>query len=186
MIRKVSLTLVVAVGVFWLASTLVFGYSKKTQAVDNLTNSFRPAFTNASLAQGGADIRVATNFAQQFQTQAVPALAKQLNLTPEQFVHAVGTQYPAVGNGINQLPQILTYFDTVQRTMSAQQSNFHQADAIPTKSLPNTTVHWMFVILGISALAAGGAGFVLRRRIVAVLAGVLGVGVIATTHCRQL
>jgi hypothetical protein len=181
MIRKVSLTLVVAVGVFWLASTLVLGYSKKTQAVDNLTNSFRPAFTNASLAQGDADIKVATNFAQQFQTQAVPALAKQLSLTPEQFVHAVGTQYPAVGNGINQLPQILTYFDTVQRTMSAQQPNFHKADAIPTKSLPNTTVHWMFVILGISALAAGGAGFVLRRRIVAVLAGVLGVGVIATT-----
>jgi len=181
MFRKTSLTLVAAVGVFWLASTFVLGYATKTQAVDNLTNSFRPAFTNTSIAQGDADIKVAKNFAQQFQTQAAPALAKQLDLTPEQFVQAVSTQYPAVGQGLTQLPQILTYFDTVQRTMAAQQANFHQADAIPTKSLPNTTVHWMFVILGLSALAAGGAALVLRRRIVAVLAGVLGVGVIATT-----
>jgi hypothetical protein len=181
MIRKTSLTLVAAVGVFWLASTFVLGYSTKTQAVDNLTNSFRPAFTNASIAQGDADIKVAKNFAQQFQTQAAPALAKQVNLTPEQFVQAVSTQYPAVGQGLTQLPQILTYFDTVQRTIAAQQTNFHQADAIPTKSLPNTAVHWMFVILGITALAAGGSALVLRRRIVAVMAGVLGVGVIATT-----
>ena len=44
MIRKISLTLVIAVGVFWLVSTLALGYSKKTQAVDNLTNSFSDVF----------------------------------------------------------------------------------------------------------------------------------------------
>jgi hypothetical protein len=181
MIRKISLTLVIAVGVFWLAGTLALGYSKKTQAVDNLTNSFRPAFTDSSLAQGNADLKVATSFANDFQTEAAPALAKQLNMTPEQFLQGVGKQYPDVGNGIAQLPQILSYFNTVQQTMVAQQHNFHQADAIPTKSLPNTTVHRLFVVLGVLASGAGCAGFALRRRVVPVLTAALGIGVIATT-----
>jgi hypothetical protein len=181
MIRKVSLSLAVAVGVFWLASTFAFGYPYKTQAVDNLTNSFRPAFTNSALAQSKADLSVATNFGTDFQNKAVPALAEKLNLTPEQFVQAVSTQYPAVGHGLTQLPQILTYFHTVQQTMAGQQHNFHEADAIPTKSLPNTTVHWLFVVLGIAAVGVGVGGFVLRRRFVGVVAAVLGIGVIATT-----
>jgi len=65
--------------------------------------------------------------------------------------------------------------------MAAQQKNFHTVDAIPTKSLPNTTVHWLFVILGVTAVALGLVGFVVRRRGVGVIIAGLGVVVIATT-----
>jgi hypothetical protein len=181
MVRKISLVLIIIAGAFWVAGALAADYPKKTQAVDNLTNSFRPAFTDSALAQSAADLRTSKTFADDFRAKAAPALAQQLKVTPDQFLASVGQQYPAVGKGLTQLPQILDYFTTVQTTMASQQHNFHQADAIPTKSLPNTTVTWLFVLPGITAMALGVAGFFFRRRIVPALAALLGLGVILTT-----
>ena len=65
--------------------------------------------------------------------------------------------------------------------MAAQQPNFEQADAIPTKDLPNTTVHWLFVTLGVGAIGIGVAGLATRSRALLSSAAVLGVVVIATT-----
>lgn len=181
MVRKISLVLIIVTGAFWVASAFVLDYPTKTQAVDNLTNSSRPAFTDAALAQSAADLRTSSTFAADFRTKAAPALAQQLHLTTEQFLTMVAQQYPAVGAGLTQLPQVLAYFDSVHRTMADQQSNFHQADAIPTKSLPNTTVTWLFVVPGIVAIVLGVAGFFFWRRAVPVLAAMLGLGVIVTT-----
>ncbi len=181
MVRKISLALIIVVGAFWVAGTLAADYPKKTQAVDNLTNSFRPAFTDSALAQSAADLRTSMTFADDFRTKAAPALAQQLHVTPDQFVASIAQQYPAVGKGLTQLPQILSYFTTVQTTMAAQQHNFHQADAIPTKSLPNTTVTWLFVVPGIVAMVLGVAGFFFWRRVIPALAALLGLGVILTT-----
>ena len=181
MVRKISLTLVIVVGAFWVAGALAADYPKKTQAVDNLTNSFRPDFTDSALAQSAADLRTSKTFADDFRTKAAPALAQQLNVTPDQFVAFIAQQYPAVGKGLTQLPQILDYFTSVQTTMAAQQHNFHQADAIPTKSLPNTTVTWLFVLPGIVAMVLGATGFFFWRPVIPALAALLGLGVILTT-----
>lgn len=180
-VRKISLVLIIVVGAFWVASALALDYPKKTQAVDNLTNSFRPAFSDAALDQSAADLRTSSTFADDFRTKAAPALARELHLTPEQLLTTVAQQYPAVGAGLTQLPQILGYFDSVHRTMAEQQDNFQRADAIPTKSVPNTAVTWLFVVPGILAIVLGVMGFFFRRRLVPVLAAVLGVGVILTT-----
>ena len=77
------------------------------------TNSLRPAFTDAALEQSRNDVRTATSFAADFHGQTVPALAGQLGLTPAEFLNRVATQYPAVGTGLAQLPEILRYFDVV-------------------------------------------------------------------------
>ena len=181
MVRKISLTLVIVVGAFWVAGALAADYPKKTQAVDNLTNSFRPDFTDSALAQSAADLRTSKTFADDFRTKAAPALAQQLNVTPDQFVAFIAQQYPAVGKGLTQLPHILDYFTSVQTTMAAQQHNFHQADAIPTKSLPNTTVTWLFVLPGIVAMVLGATGFFFWRPVIPALSALLGLGVILTT-----
>jgi hypothetical protein len=183
-IRKLALVLVLAVGVFWLVSTFAFGYPAKMQAVDNLTNAFRPAFTDAGIQQSKADIATINSFATDFQTKAVPALAKQLNLTPAQLVAALGAQYPDVGKGVQQLPVSLPYFNHLVEGLAAQEHNFQQADAIPTKTLPATTVHWLFVILGLLTLGIGLFGLLLRPKSAALLLSVsaaVGLAVIAVT-----
>ena len=65
--------------------------------------------------------------------------------------------------------------------MAAQQANFAQADAIPTQDLPNTTVHWLFVALGVSAITLGTAGLATRGRVLPSVTAGLGVAVVATT-----
>ncbi len=184
MLRKVSFGLVLVAGVFWLVSTLVLGYPSKTQAVDHLTSSLRPAFTNASLAQDHSDITTVNQFVKQFETRAVPALSKDLHVTPTQLVTQLGTKYPKVGRGIAQLPTSLPYFDHLVAGLQAQQKNFDQAAAIPTKSLPATTVNWLFVALGVIGIAIGLGGLVFGRRAGGVLLGLaaaVGVVVIAVS-----
>jgi hypothetical protein len=169
-VRKISLVLIILAGAFWVATALVLNYPTKTQAVDHLTNSFRPAFTDAALAQSAADLRTSSTFADDFRMKAAPALAQRLHVTPEQFLTAVDRQYPAVGAGLTQLPQILGYFNSVHGTMADQQTNFHQVDAIPTKNLPNTTVTWLFLVPGILAIVLGVAGFFFWPRATPMLA----------------
>jgi hypothetical protein len=111
----------------------------------------------------------------------VPALAQQLGVSPQDFETSIAARSPAVGAGLGQLLEILRYFDGVQNTMAAQQQDFDQADAIPTKSLPNTTVPWLFVSLGVSAIALGVAGLLGRTRLLTVGTAVLGIVVVATT-----
>jgi hypothetical protein len=182
-IRRIALTVVLLAGTFWLVSTLALSYPEKTQGVDNLTNAFRPVFTNAGIKQSQTDIATINNFAAEFQTKAVPALAGQLHVTPAQLVTSLSQQYPDVGKGVAQLPTSLPYFNHLVAGLAAQQSNFHQADAIPTKDLPATTVHWLFVILGVLAIALALLGLVraTASRTVLVASAVLGVAVIAVS-----
>ena len=179
--RKLCLFLVIVVGAFWIVGAFALEYPAKTQAVDDLTGALRPAFTDAGITQANSDLATATTFASDFQTKAVPALAQQLGITPDDFVTTVAMEYSVVGAGLQQLPEILRYFDGVRQTMAAQQPNFEQADAIPTRGLPNSTVHWLFVALGLGAVAIGVAGLATRGSTLPSAAAVLGVGVIATT-----
>lgn len=183
MIRRILLGVGLLAGVFWLVSTFAFSYPSKTQSVDRVTNSFRPFFTNQGVHQAQTDIGVVDGFATQFQTQAVPALAAQLKTTPTALVQNLSTNFPAVGAGIGQLPQSLPYFDNLVAGLAAHQQDFHQADAIPTKNLPTTTVHWLFVVLGLIAIGLAGAGLAWAtwsKRSLAGL-GVLGVLVIVAS-----
>jgi len=143
----------IIVGVCWLTGTFALDYPAKTAAVDNLTKSVRPVFTDAALAQSSTDLNTTATFADDFSTKAAPALAQQLGVPPAQFLASLGTQYPAVGAGLAQQPRIQAYFESVHRTMIEQQRNFHRADAIPTTYLPNRTVHWLFVVIGAAAIA---------------------------------
>lgn len=162
MIRRIAAVLVLLTGAFWLVSPFALGYSDKTAAVGDLTDDFRPVFTDAGLEQTNADIGTVNAFVTQFQEEAVPALAQQLGISPEELVSTLGQQYPEVGAGMQQLPESLPYFTGMVDQLNQQQDNFHDADAIPTGFLPPETVHWLFVVLGIVTLLLGG--FLLRTR----------------------
>jgi hypothetical protein len=183
MVRRVAAVLVAVVGLFWLISTLVLNYPEKTQAVDDVTNAFRPVYSDAGIAQQSKDLEVTTAFATDFQTKAVPALAARLGVTPTQFQQQLGTQYPAVGVGIQTLPAALPYFQKLLDGVKADQADFKKVDDTPTSGLPNTSVHWIFVGLGVVSILLG-AGALLRGGvggIALLLAGVLGLATIIAT-----
>jgi hypothetical protein len=177
MIKKTALGLILLVGLYWLVSTFALGFPEKTKAVDGLTDDFRPVFADKGLNQSKRDIDTVNKFAAEFQSEAVPALAKQLGVTPEQFVEIVSKQYPDVGAGIRELPTSLPYFNGMVSGLSQEQSNFQKADSIPTSFLPARTVHWLFVVLGVVTIAIAGLGLAKPTRSTAFLGAAAGLGV---------
>ena len=57
---------------------------------------------------------------------------------------------------MTQLPQIVTTFDGLVTTLDQQRPLFRSADAIPTKSIPATTLPWMLAGLGVVLVLVGG------------------------------
>ena len=151
--NPIALGIVLVVGAVMAIGALVISLPAKTQGVDNLTNAFRPAFTPQALTQTRRDMDTVKAMAADLDSKAIPALATQLGVTPDQFRGNLASGFPAVGAGMRQLPTILPYFDGVVGGLETQASNFHLADAIPAKPFPATFVTYLFLLPGL-ALAA--------------------------------
>jgi hypothetical protein len=159
--RHVALVLIALLGAALIIFPLAAGLPKKTQAVDDLTNDFRPAFTSTAIAESKTDLVTMNEMLDQLQTQTLPGLAKQAGMTTEGLVTAMGLTAPEVGKGLKEVPTIMPRFNKLAGTMDAQAGNFRQADAIPTSDLPNTAVTYLYLIPGIILLVVGAGGLLL-------------------------
>jgi hypothetical protein len=196
-IRKISLTVVLVVGVVWVVATVLLNLWTKAPAADHLTNALKPAFTNAGVAQEQADAKTVNAFVADLNTTTVPLLAKLTHQSNGQVVALVSKTFPTVGkllstndnsgqpfaDGQTYLAHAAGYITTVSTTFAAQQHNFDNARQIPTKGLPTQALTWLFVILGLVVLSIGGL-FIWRPSIARPLGAALiaiGLVVVAVT-----
>jgi len=163
------------VGVVLIGSTITNDLFKVGPAFEDLTDDFRPVLTAPALDTARADVEGLRAAGEEFQTAVAPAMAAQLGMTPEQFQAFVGEEFPGVAEGMAALPQIVPTFNGLIDTLDAQREVFASADAIPTSSLPATTVPWALLVAGIVALAIGVAMWFVPRvgGIVAIAVGAL-------------
>jgi hypothetical protein len=168
-IRKISLTVVLVVGVVWVVATFALNLWPKAPAADHLTTALKPAFTNAGVASEQTDAKTVSAFVTDLNTTTVPLLAKLTNKSDAQVVSLVSTTFPTVGkllstndnsgqpfaDGQTYLAHASGYITTVANTFAAQQHNYDNARQIPTKGLSTVALVWLFVILGFVVLAIG-------------------------------
>ena len=121
-------------------------------AFEELTDEFRPIMTQEAIATAQADVAGLGAVSEEFGAQVAPAVAQALQLSPEDLNVFLGTNFPAVAAGIGALPEVVPQFTDVVGLLATQRSNFEQADAIPTTSLPATTVPWIILLIGIGAV----------------------------------
>jgi hypothetical protein len=183
--RKAAALLVIAVGVVFIAVTLLNDLFAVGPAFEDLTDDFRPVMADESLATARADLATLEAAGQEFQTAVAPGMAQALNMSAEDFGAMVQGQYPAVAAGMAALPEITTTFSGLVDTLESQQDLFASADAIPTDDIPATTVPWIITIAGILAIAAGILLF-LPGRLWGILTVVLGVALLAGTFALSL
>jgi len=143
------------VGAGLVATTLISNLFSVGPAFENLITDFRPALTQQSIATADADIAGLSAVQTEFSTKLVPALSQQLKMTPEQFTGFVSQQFPAVAAGMGALPTAVPTFDGLINTLDKQRPLFASADAIPTTSLPATTVPWALLGAGILLFLIG-------------------------------
>jgi len=143
---------VLAIGVIVLIVLFANSLFTVGPAFEELTDSFRPMMTDEAIATAQADVAGLGAVAEEFNTQLAPALAQQLQMSPDDLNTFMGTNFPAVAAGIGALPDIVSQFTGVVALLADQQSNFESADAIPSSSAPASTVPWIILLIGVGAI----------------------------------
>jgi hypothetical protein len=198
MIKRISLVVVFAIGVIWIAATFIFNLWGKTKAVDNLTDSLRPAFSNSGVAQEQKDVDSVNGVVTELKTVTIPFLATTLKTTPAAVTTTLASTFPAVKTALgttgpdgNPYPDNKTYLEhaagyltTVVTTIKSERGDYNKADTLVSKDISTVGLAWLFLILGVVVLVVGV--LILARpglgRPLAAVTALLGVVVIVVTY----
>lgn len=153
--RRIAAGLTVAVGLVLLVSTFVNNLFEVGPDFEEMIDDFRPMLAEEAIATAQADLAVLGAVGGEFETGIVPAMSEQLGMTAEEFMGFVGSNFGDVAAGVEALPEIVPTFTGLIDTLDSQRELFESADAIPTESLPATTVPWGLLIAGILLIIAG-------------------------------
>jgi len=162
-VQRVALVAMAVIGAFLIVFPLATNLQGKSSATGDMMTAFRPQMSSTALAQGVTDEQVMAAMGKQLNTQMLPTLAAQLHMTPAQLSAFLATNYPAVAKGLAEFGTILPFFGNLNGTMQAQQSNFQQADQIPTGFMPPTSMTWLFIVPGGALLLLGLFGLAIPR-----------------------
>jgi cell division septation protein DedD len=143
---------VLAIGIIVLIVLFANNLFTVGSAFEALTDEFRPIMTTEAISTAKADVEALGAVSEEFNTQVAPAVAQALQMSPDELNAFLGTQFPSVAAGVASLPSIVPQFTGVVDLLASQQSNFESADAIPTSSLPATTVPWIVLLIGVGAI----------------------------------
>jgi uncharacterized membrane protein YphA (DoxX/SURF4 family) len=174
--RRIPSLLIGGIGVVLILVTLTANLFRAGPAFERVTDNFRPEMKAGQLAQLRQDVNGLAAVQAEFTTKAIPQLATALKTTPQQLSASLGQQYPAVVAGLQNVPRTTEQFNGVLNVLDAERARFADADAIPTQSLPVTTVPWGLVGAGLLCI---GVAFILPRRRGAASAVALGVLLVA-------
>lgn len=139
---KTVAVLVMLIGAGLVALTLISNLFAVGPAFENLIVDFRPALTQTSIDTARSDIAGLSAVQTEFTTKLAPTLSQQLKMTTDQFNGFISQNFPAVAAGMGALPAAVPTFNGLIDTLDHQRPLFASADAIPTQSLPATTVPW--------------------------------------------
>lgn len=152
---RATAILVMLAGAGLIAMTLINNLFAVGPAFENLIVDFRPALTQSSIDTARTDIAGLSAVQTEFTDKLASALSQQLKMTPTQFNGFVSQNFPAVAAGMSALPSAVPTFDGLINTLDKQRPLFASADAIPTKSLPATTVPWSLFGAGLLVFFIG-------------------------------
>jgi hypothetical protein len=179
--KTIAASGVLIAGIVVLAVGLMNGLFTVAPAFEDLTDGFRDTvMSDQAIAATNADIAALEAVSTEFNTKVVPTLSAQLGMEPEAFNTYLASEYPAVATGAAALPDIIEQFSGVTGLIESQQANFESADALPTSSIPATTLPWLILGIGLIGIAVGIWMF-LDGRMAAWAAALVGILVVAST-----
>lgn len=152
------------IGLVLVIAPLAMSVPAKTQAVDDLTDAFRPAFSDSGLATTREHLDTVHAMIDELVADALPALAAGLEMPEADFQAFLAEQFPDVAAGLGSIDEILGRFDGLVAAVESDVDSFRGADSIPTSGTDTTLLHWLFVVPGLALVVVGATGVVISRR----------------------
>lgn len=178
MLRRISAILIILGGLALIVVPVVDHVWSGSPPAHAMINSFKPVMTTASMQVIQTDLQQLSAANHQLTTEAIPALAGQLHMTPAQLQQAMSTNFSAVATGVAAMPSILAHFDGFATLIRSQLVNFQQASTIPISGMPITVMPWAFTLVGLLVLVFGVGMLTKKGKGSAVAALVLGLAIV--------
>ena len=147
--RSSEALLVALLGAALVVVPLVTSMPSKSAAADTLNAHLRSIMTQQQATTMQTELATLQAFATEVQTKAIPQLAAQLGVTPEQALAAL-PPLAAVAQGT---PAALGRFSTLVRTFSANIDNYQSIRPVSFRALT-----WISIGAGIALAGSGIAG----------------------------
>lgn len=169
-----------ALGLVVVVVTFALGVPGKTQALDDLTASFRPVFTSSgglSIAEGQKYLDAVKAADIELETKVIPALPALLKTTPDGVASTLTSKSPVVATALlskdadtkdlSVLRGIVARFDALAGTVSDNVADFKSTDRLPGLGWPARSIEWLLILpaiaLFVSALGLGAPDVDPRR-----------------------
>lgn len=153
-------TATILVGVVLVGVALFCQVHLKGQAVDHLTATLEPFFTEEGAAQTRSDMDAVQAMADQLQADTIPFLQKNLDMSPAEFDNFLATTFPDVSAGVASLNTVLPRFQNDVDLITSNVKSFKDASDIPgdlpvVGDKPTSSVFWWLVVPGLALIVVG-------------------------------
>jgi hypothetical protein len=158
-----------AAGATIVIGTIAIGSFSRADAGEAATDLVRSEMTPQGLARHRADFEIATSATEELYSEAFPAIAAELGLSPDEFEQQVQLRYPAIAEFLSEerRDEAYAFAEGIVANLELHQEDFAQADAIPVSWMPMDLGPWLAIALG-GLLAVVGLVTLLRPSPVAV------------------
>ncbi len=148
---KVLSVIILIVGLGLIAAPFGYKMFDRAPAGANMMKAFEPVLTRPNVTRFQGYMQTFAGM-QDGINKMIPALAKQMNMTPDQMNQMIGQQFPGIANGVKQMNNMGKDFNTVVTVMNQNVDNFQKADKLPMRTMP-----WFFIIAGGVLVVLSGA-----------------------------
>lgn len=146
------------VGLALVVVPLSLNMVTKASDADQMNANLKPVYTQQLITQATGALQTLSAMGTQMQDSMLPALATQLNMTPDQLQTMIQTRYPATAAALADLQASMTRFQGLVATFDQ-----HLADYNTLKPVSLEPIVWMMIAGGIAMTVLGGVGLLVMR-----------------------
>jgi hypothetical protein len=157
---RIGAVVALVVGGVLVAAPLLMSLPQKAADADQLNANLKPVYTQSLITQSTAALATMSAMGVQMQTQMLPDLATQLNMSPAQLQSLFAQNFPATTAALGTLPTTVNRFQGLVGTFRA-----HLSDYNTLKPVSLVPIVWVTIGGGIALMLLGGTGTWIARRV---------------------
>jgi hypothetical protein len=167
--RRVVAVAAIVAGLGLIAVPFATSLFDRTRGAERTFDAMRGTVSESGIAVARRDFGVVTAAGDELLNVVVPALARRLDMTPQEFQALLASDFPKIARAAEKIPGYIAFVGPTIDALDANREEFEGAQSLPGASLPITASPWLLILLGGGLVAAGA--FAWRRSILPVAVG---------------